>query len=38
MKSFEKCEKIRSEEGNQESFFSTYETYADVPEDVKFKN
>jgi hypothetical protein len=37
MKSAEECEEIQSS-GKEESFFTTYENYDDVPEDVKFKN
>lgn len=37
MKSHEECAEIETSE-KQESFFNTYESYEDVPEDVKFKN
>jgi len=37
MKSHEECAEIR-ESGKEESYFTTYENFDDVPEDVKFKN
>ena len=37
MKSKEECEEIEASE-EKVSFFNTYESFEDVPEDVKFKN